>query len=107
MMEEQEFKKRADGALALLSRELASAADDYGFRTDFKGGVITVQCGSAKLTIAANTQSQHVLVTLPAKSYRLDWDVVENAFIHSDSGESLKDIVEQALSKHMKQDVSL
>jgi len=109
MTDEHDFKKCVDTALSLLSRELAGAADDYGFETEFKGGVITVECGhpAAKFTIAANMQAQNVTVSLPAKSYELEWDIVENAFIHGDSGRSLKDIVEQALSKQMKQDVSL
>ena len=42
-----------------------------------------------------------------SKSYKLDWDVVENAFVHSDSGDSLKELVEKAIGKHLREEVSL
>src|SRR6266702_2497955 len=42
MIDEQEFKRRADEALTLLSRELIAASDDYGFEVDFNAGAVTL-----------------------------------------------------------------
>jgi hypothetical protein len=41
------------------------------------------------------------------KSYKLDWDIVENAFVHPESGDSLKVLVEKAISKQMGEEVNL
>ena len=103
----EDFKKRADGALSLLSRDLAGAADDYGYRSSFSGGTIHIECGSGKVTISANPAAEHVIVQAPGKSYKLDWDIVEAAFVHSDSGQSLREVVEQTLSKQLRQEVTL
>jgi frataxin-like iron-binding protein CyaY len=103
----EDFNKRADGALSLLGRDLAGAADDYGFRSSFSGGTIQVECGSGKITITANPVAEQVVVQTPGKSYKLDWDIVEAAFVHSDSGQSLRELVEQTLSKQLRQEVSL
>ena len=34
-------------------------------------------------------------------------DVVENAFVHSDSGDSLKILVEKAIGKHLGEEINL
>ncbi len=109
MSDEQDFKKRADAALSLLGRDLSSAADDYGFASSVSGGTIHVDCGSpgGRIAIAANPAAQHVTVQIGAKTYKLDWDIVEAAFVHGESGQNLRELIEQALSKQLRQEVSL
>jgi frataxin-like iron-binding protein CyaY len=109
MSDEQDFKKRADAALSLLGRDLAGAADDYGFSSSMSGGTINVDCGSpgGKIVISVNGPAQHVTVQVGAKAYKLDWDIVEAAFVHNESGQSLRELIEQALSKQLRQEVTL
>jgi len=107
MSEDHEFKKRADAALSQLSRELAGAGDDYGFKSSYSAGTIHVDCGSGKITISPNGAAAQVLVAAQAKSYKLEWDIVEASFVHGESGQTLREVVEQALSKALKQDVTL
>ena len=107
MSEDQEFKKRADTALSQLSRDLASAGDDYGFKSSYSSGAINVDCGSGKITITPNLAAGHILLSGPAKSFKLEWDIVEAAFVHADSGQSLRELVEQALTKALRQEVTL
>jgi iron donor protein CyaY len=109
MMDEQDFKKRADDALTSLYRSLAAAADDYGFDVDFNAGALGVEFEDppAKFVVSPNTPVRQFWVSALAKSYKLDWDIVENAFVHSESGETLKELIERAISKHLKEEVSL
>lgn len=109
MSDEEEFNKRANAALSLVSRDLASAADDYGFRSSFSGGAIHVDGGSpsVKLTIASNAAARQIWVQVAAKSYKLDWDIVEAGFVHAESGQTLREVIEQALSKQLQQEVTL
>jgi frataxin-like iron-binding protein CyaY len=109
MSDEQDFKKRSDAALSLLGRDLAGAADDYGFRSSMSGGTINVDCGGAggKIVISPNPAGQQVTVQIGAKTYKLDWDIVEMAFVHGESGQTLRELIEQTLSKQLRQEVSL
>lgn len=109
MSEDLDFKKRADAAMGLLGRDLAGAADDYGFSTGVSGGTITVDCGSpaGKITITPNGAAQQVTVQVGAKTYKLDWDIVEAGFVHAESGVGLRELIEQALSKQLRQEVTL
>ena len=109
MMDEQDFKKRADEALNLLHRSLLGAADDYGFDVDFNSGALGVEFEDppAKFVISPNAPVRQIWVSALAKSYKLDWDIVENTFVHVESGATLKDLIEKAISKQLHEEVSL
>lgn len=109
MMDEQEFKKRADEALAALNRALIAAGDDYGFEVDFNSGALGIEFEDppAKFVISPNTPVRQIWVSALSQSYKLDWDVVENAFIHVESGDTLKQLVEKAIGKQLGDEVIL
>ena len=109
MIDEQEFKKRADDALMALNRALIAASDDYGFEVDFNSGALGVEFEEppGKFVISPNTPVRQIWVSANSKSYKLDWDVVENAFIHGESGDSLKALIERAIGKHLREEVTL
>ena len=109
MLDEQNFKKRADEALTHLNRDLIAASDDYGFEVDFNAGALGVEFEDppAKFVISPNTPVRQIWVSAHAKSYKLDWDIVENSFVHTESGDTLKDLIEKAISKQLKEEVSL
>ncbi len=108
-MDEQDFKKRADEALSSLHRALIGAADDYGFDVDFNSGALGIEFEDppAKFVISPNTPVRQIWVSALAKSYKLDWDIVENSFVHLESGDSLKTLIEKVISKQLKEEVSL
>jgi iron donor protein CyaY len=109
MMDEQDFKKRADEALSSLNRALIGAADDYGFDVDFNSGALGIEFEDppAKFVISPNSPVRQIWVSALAKSYKLDWDIVENSFVHVESGDSLKTLIEKVISKQLKEEVSL
>ncbi|MBZ5595404.1 MAG: iron donor protein CyaY [Acidobacteriia bacterium] len=109
MMDEQDFKKRADEALSHLHRALIGAADDYGFDVDFNAGALGIEFEDppGKFVISPNTPVRQIWVSALAKSYKLDWDIVENSFVHTESGETLKELIERVVSKQLKEEVSL
>jgi CyaY protein len=109
MLDEQDFKKHADEALTSLHRALVGAADDYGFDVDFNAGALGIEFEDppAKFVVSPNTPVRQIWVSALAKSYKLDWDIVENAFVHSESGDTLKELIEKVISKQLKEEVSL
>lgn len=109
MMEEQEFRKRADEALSSLHRSLSGAADHYGFEADLSSGALAIEFEDppAKFVVSPNTPARQVWVSAHAKSYKLDFDAVENTFVHPESNRSLKQLIEDMLSRQLKEEVSL
>ena len=109
MIDEQDFKKKADEALTTLSRDLIAASDDYGFEVDFNAGALGIEFDEpqGKFVISPNAPVRQIWVSANNKSYKLDWDIVENSFVHTESGDSLKELVEKAVSKYFGEEVSL
>jgi CyaY protein len=109
MMDEQDFKKRADEALTALHRALIGAADDFGFDVDFNSGALGIEFEDppAKFVVSPNTPVRQIWVSALAKSYKLDWDIVENTFVHVESGDTLKALIEKAIGKQLHEEVSL
>ena len=109
MIDEQEFKRKADDALTTLNRELIAASDDYGFEVDFNAGALSIEFEDppAKFVISPNAPVRQIWVSANSKSYKLDWDVVENSFVHAESGDSLKTLIEKAVGKHLREEVNL
>lgn len=109
MIEEPEFKKHTEEALAALQRDLVLAGDDYGFRSSLEKGALTVtfERPAGKFVIAPDGVARQMKVSLGARSHKLDWDIVENTFVQVESQQTLKELVEQAISKHLKKDVEL
>jgi len=107
--DEQEFKRHADDALGALHRALSNAADDYGFEADFNAGALAIEFEDppAKFVISPNTPVRQIWVSAHAKSYKLAWDNVESAFVLPETGQTLKQLVEDALSRQLKEEVTL
>ena len=109
MIEEHEFKKHAHEALTALQGDLVLAGDDYGFASSHHGGTITItfEHPAGKFTICPDPGPRQIKVSLGASGSKLDWDIVENAFVQTETGQTLKELVAQAISKHLKRDVEL
>lgn len=108
-MDEQLFKKKADEALAALNRMLISASDDYGFDVDFNAGALTVEFENppARFVVSPNAPVRQIWVSAHSKSYKLDWDIVESSFVLIDSGQTLKELVQEAIGKQLGEDIDL
>ena len=109
MKDEPEYRKHAEEALANLYRALVSASDDYDFETDYESGAITVEFTRrpTKFVISPHPASGQVWVSARSKSHKLDWDVVENEFTLGSTGQTLKEVVAEAISAQLGEEVTL
>jgi CyaY protein len=108
-MTEQEFKKKADVALEALERALNPAADEYGFDVDANAGTLTVEFEDppAKFVVSPNAPPRQIWVSALSRSYKLDWDEVAASFVHVESGQTLKDLMESVIGKQLGEEVNL
>ena len=108
-MDEQEFKRRADETLQALYKRLAAASDDGGFEADFNAGALAVEFEDppAKFVISPNAPVSQIWVSAHSKSYKLDWDGVQNTFILASTGQSLTELIQEAITKQLGEEVSL
>jgi CyaY protein len=108
-MDEQEFKNRADQALDDLYRRLLTASERHDFEADFGGGalVIEFEAPPAKFVVSPNAPVSQVWVSAQMRSFKLDWNTAQNAFVVPESGETLVALVGGAIGRQLGEDVSL
>jgi iron-sulfur cluster assembly protein CyaY len=108
-MDEQEFKKRADDCLHALYRRLAAASDDADFEADFNSGALAIEFENppGKFVISPNAPVHQIWVSAHSKSYKLDWDTVQNTFVLSSTGQTLTELMQEAITKQLGEEISL
>jgi iron donor protein CyaY len=109
MLEEQQFQRYADQTLSALARSLADAADEHDFDTDFNAGALTVEFDDppAKFVISPNAPVRQIWVSAHSKSYKLDWKEERQTFVLPDTGQTLKELIQQAIREQLGEDVTL
>jgi CyaY protein len=108
-MDDQEFKKRADESLNALYKKLAAASDEAEFEVDFNSGALAIEFEDppAKFVISPNSPVHQIWVSAQSKSYKLDWDTVESTFVLPGTGQTLTELIQDAITKQLGEEVSL
>jgi iron donor protein CyaY len=108
-MDDQEFRTRADAALHDLYRRLAAASDEYDFEADFNSGALAIEFENppGKFVVSPNSPVRQIWVSALSKSFKLDWDSVENAFVLASADQTLAELVADVMSRHLGEEVNL
>jgi iron donor protein CyaY len=108
-MDDQQFKTLADAALQDLYRRLSAASDLYDFEADFNSGALAIEFETppAKFVVSPNSPVSQIWVSALSRSFKLDWDSVENAFVLTSSGQTLVELLADAIGQHLGEEVSL
>jgi iron donor protein CyaY len=108
-MTEQEFKTRADEALDSLYKKLSAATDHFEFEPDFNSGALSIEFEEpkGKFVISPNTPVRQIWISAHSRSFKLDWQDDQRAFVLTDTGQTLTAFIEGAISQHLGEPVSL
>src|SRR5579885_2263826 len=108
-MDELEFRKHADQSLDDLYRRLSAAADEYNFEADFNAGALAIEFETppAKFVVSPNAPVRQIWVSAHSKSFKLDWDPARSAFVLPDAGQTLVQVVGEAISRQLGEQVIL
>ena len=106
---DEEFNRHADEALSTLRQMLVLAADDYGFSVGSDQGTLSIETPRprTKFVITLHSAARQVWISARAKKYKLDWDIVENTFVLEETGQTLKEVMEEIIGRQIGEDVSL
>ena len=108
-MDEQQFRDRADHALADLHRRISAASEDFDFESDFNAGALAIEFESppGKFVVSPNTPVRQIWVSAHSKSFKLDWDDARDGFVLTGSGQTLPELIAQAISQQIGEEVTL
>jgi CyaY protein len=108
MLDDQQFQLKSDESLRALYKALASASDEHDFETDF-GGALTVEFDDppAKFVVSPNSPVKQIWVSALSKSFKLGWDEARNDFVLPETGQTLKEVVQDAMALHLGEQIRL
>ena len=99
MPEDQEFQARADDAVKALYKTLARASENYDFDVDIGFGALTVEFEEPRerFVVSPNGPARQIWVSAHVQSFKLDWDEKRGAFVLARTGESLEELLANAI----------
>jgi iron donor protein CyaY len=108
-MDEQEFKDRAEQALDDLYRRLCATAEDYDFEADFNAGALAIEFEAppGKFVVSPNAPVRQIWVSAHSKSFKLDWDQARGVFVLPGTGQTLAQLIGDAVGKQLGEQVTL
>jgi iron-sulfur cluster assembly protein CyaY len=109
MMDEQQFKNRADAALESLYKKLSAASDEFEFEPEFNSGALAVEFEEpkGKFVVSPNTPVRQIWVSAHSRSFKLDWDEARQAFVLPETGQSLTELMSSVIGRQIGEEVTL
>jgi len=109
MKTDADFRQHAEEALHSLRRLLAPVGDDFGFEVSVEAGALELEFDSplSPITVSFHPAQRQAWLVSGGKTHRLTWDIVENSFQLEATGQTLQEVLEEAISERVGEDVSL
>ena len=106
MIDEQEFRRAAEGALDALKRRLIAREEeeDADFEVEEQNGVLNVlfEEPAGKFVITPNTPVRQIWISALSTSFKLDWDAAAARFVLPRTGESLDALLDRLIQDYAR-----
>src|SRR5438270_9307271 len=103
MLEELDFRRKADAAIEALKRSLIAAEDNADIEVEEQNGVLVVAFEEppSKFVITPNAPVRQIWISALSTSFKLDWSQAEGAFVLPRTGESLKPLIGRLVNEQL------
>src|SRR5438270_6021322 len=103
MLEELDFRRKADAAIEDLKKSLIAAEDHADLEVEEQNGVLNVvfEEPPAKFVITPNAPVRQIWISALSTSFKLDWSQSQNTFVLEKTGESLKPLVGRLVNEQL------
>lgn len=103
MLEELDFRRKADAAVESLKKSLIAAEDDAAIEVEEQNGVLNVvfEEPPAKFVITPNTPVRQIWISALSTSFKLDWSDTQKDFVLEKTGEGLKQLVARLVNQQL------
>jgi iron donor protein CyaY len=108
-MDDQKFQTLANQALESLNERLGDAGDRYGFEADLQEGALKIEFDDppARFVVSPNSPVKQIWVSALVRSFKLDWNEDAQAFVLAATGETLDQLLTNAISQQLGETVEL
>jgi iron donor protein CyaY len=105
MLEENDFRKRADAALESLKRSLITAEESAEIEVEDQSGALHISFeDGSRFVISPNAPVRQIWISALATSFKLDWSDAKQDFALQKTGETLKPLVARLINQQLGED---
>jgi len=104
MLDEQDFRRKADAAFEALKGRLLALGDEHGFDVEGESGkleVIFEEPEEAKFVISPNTPVREIWISALSTSFKLAWSDAKKGFVSEKTGETLNEVMSRVVSQQL------
>jgi CyaY protein len=106
---DSEFQLHCDAAMNDLNKALLAAADEWDFEPDFQAGALKIEFEDPpeKYVVSPNAPVHQIWVSARVKSFKLDWDGAQGAFVLPATRQTLKELLADLIGQRVGESVAL
>ena len=103
MMDEQEFRRRADAALAALKVSLITAEESADIEAEEQAGALHISFDEppGRFVVSPNAPVRQIWISALSTSFKLDWSDLAQDFVLEKTGEGLKPLVARLINEQL------
>ena len=103
MLEELDFRRKADAAIEDLKKSLIAAEDEAEIEVEEQNGVLNVvfEEPPAKFVVTPNSPVRQIWISALSTSFKLDWSQSQNDFVLEKTGERLKPLIARLVNEQL------
>lgn len=107
MLEELDFRRKAEAAIENLKNSLIAAEENADIEVEEQNGVLTVafENSPAKFVVTPNAPVRQIWISALATSFKLDWSIAQNDFVLAKTGERLKPLIGRLVNQQLGEEV--
>ena len=106
MLDENDFRKRADIALESLRKSLVEAEESADLEVDDQSGALHISFEDrSKFIISPNAPVRQIWISALATSFKLDWSETTQDFVLPKTGEQLKVLVARLINQQLGEEL--
>ncbi|OLC91958.1 MAG: iron donor protein CyaY [Acidobacteria bacterium 13_1_40CM_4_58_4] len=102
MLDENDFRKRAESALGTLKKSLIAAEDSADLEVEDQAGALHISFeDGSRFVISPNAPVRQIWISALATSFKLDWSDTEQDFVLQKTGEKLNPLVARLINQQL------
>ncbi|HXM21834.1 MAG TPA: iron donor protein CyaY [Terriglobales bacterium] len=106
MLDENDFRKRADAALEALKQSLITAEESADLEVEDQSGALHISFeDGSRFVISPNAPVRQIWISALATSFKLDWSDAKQAFVLQKTGEELKPLMSRLINQQLGEEI--
>jgi frataxin len=102
MLDENDFRKRADAALESLKQSLIAAEESADLEVEDQSGALHISFeDGSRFVISPNAPVRQIWISALATSFKLDWSDANQNFVLQKTREELKPLVSRLINQQL------